>query len=231
MVWYAGILIYLWELLKLWSATIFATPFKNLDMLWLLVPVWLAWFFAEFFQEKQGTSMGNAISNAVVVMWGSIDWARQTVHLISSGAVSGFGNISLRFILAAAVLSYGILIIVMGVRGNKVIEYVGRIREVTYVFVMFTPIFYNTIPFSFKHMIAAILFFPLFYYIIEMIDWITPNPKAIEMDTESASKTGGFSEMPPLETTPEFKMPETRIPPFSPSPPFNPNSPFNPPRY
>lgn len=191
MVWYLSALAYLWTLFKLWISTIFLTPFKNMDMLWLLVPIWLGWFFAEFFQEKQGTSMGNAISNAVIVMWGSIDCTRQTIRLISAGALSGFGNISLRFLLAALILSYGIFIVVLGVKGRKVIEYMGRIREVTYVFVMFTPIFYNAIPFSLNHIIATFLFFPVFYYALELINKYTPNPKAILIDEGKEGEEGG----------------------------------------
>ena len=84
--------LYLWGLFKLWIFALFVAPFKNLDMLWLLIPIWATWFFAEFFQEKQGTSMGNAITNAVVVVWGSVDCSRQTVRLISQGVVDQYGN-------------------------------------------------------------------------------------------------------------------------------------------
>ena len=33
---------------------IFAAPFENPDMLWIIVPIWASWLFAEFFQEKKG---------------------------------------------------------------------------------------------------------------------------------------------------------------------------------
>lgn len=188
MVWYIIFGLYLWDLFKLWLHTIFTTPFQTADMLWILVPVWLAWFFAEFFQEKTKTSLGNAISNAVVVLWGSIDCARQTVHLIVTGTIANWGNIFARFSLITVILLYGIMIIILGLKGNPIIRYIGRIREVTYVFAMFVPIFYGAIPFSIKHIIAAVVFFPLFYYAVEFIDRYTPNPKAIVMDVEEEKK-------------------------------------------
>ncbi len=188
MSWYVGIGLYFFDLVKIWVHTIFITPFQTLNMLWILVPVWLAWFFAEFFQEKTGTSMGNAITNATVVVWASIDAARQTVSLMSADAVSGFFNIAARFFLILLLFAYGILIIILGVKGNRLIQYIGRIREVTYVFVTFVPVFYNAIPFSFKHILAAIVFFPVFYFAIELIDKVTPDPKAVQEDREDGQK-------------------------------------------
>lgn len=182
MSWIINILVYLWDLFKLWIHTLFVTPVQNTTMLWILVPVWLGWFLAEFFQEKTGTSMGNAISNSVIVFWGSIDWFRQTVALISERVVTGLWNIIARYALAGIVFIYGALIIFLGIKGKKVIQRTGRIREVTYVFAMFTPIFYNVIPFSINHVIATLLFFPLFYFTIELIDKYTPNPRAIIED-------------------------------------------------
>jgi hypothetical protein len=175
---------YLWELFRLWIHTIFVVPFQNTDMLWLLVPVWLGWFFAEFFQEKTGTSMGNAMSNSVIILWACVDCTRQTTRLIADNTIAGTLNIIIRFAIIIIVFIYGILLVYLGWKGNKVIKYIGRIREVTYIFAIFTPIFYNAIEFTWNHIIAAALFFPLFYFAIELFDRYTPNPKAIIEDME-----------------------------------------------
>ena len=82
--WLLNIGLYFWGLFKLWITTLFVLPFKHTQMLWLLIPIWATWFFAEFFQEKHGTSMGNAITNSVVVIWGSIDCTRQTVNMTAA---------------------------------------------------------------------------------------------------------------------------------------------------
>ena len=207
MVWYITALLYLWDIFKEWLRTIFVLPFVNMDMLWLLVPVWLSWFFAEFFQEKIGTSMGNAISNSVVILWGSIDSTRQTVKLIGEGAVQGMGNIILRFAVITAIFFYGATIVVFGIKGNEIIKKIARIREITYIFVMFIPIFYNVIPFSFNHIFAAVIFFPLFYFMIELVDKLMPNPKAIQADLE---KSSGNSNNSLLESS-SIENPVTRF--------------------
>ncbi len=194
MVFYAEAALYIWQLFQEWAKTIFVIPFQNQEMLWLLVPVWLGWFFAEFFQEKAGTSMGNAITNAVIILWGSIDCTRQTVKLLSEGTLVSTTDIVLRFGLIALIFAYGALIVILGIKGKTIIKYIGRVREVTYVFAMFVPIFYNAIPFSLNHIIAAIMFFPLFYFIIELLDRYTPNPKAVVEDLGRNKLSEGSSD-------------------------------------
>ena len=180
--WLVSAILYLWELFKVWASTIFIVPFKNTDMLWLLGPIWIAWFFAEFFQEKVGTSLGNAITNSVVVLWAGIDCTRQTVRLLAAGMFKSTAEIIFRFALLGFAFAYSITIIVLGIKGNKIIKYFGRIRVVTYAFVMYVPVFYNAIPLSWSHFFASVLFFPLFYGVIELLDHIIPDPKAVIKD-------------------------------------------------
>ena len=101
MAWYIDLIIYIWSLFKLWLSAFFSAPFRKPDMLWVLIPVWLGWLFAEFFQEKHKTSIGNAISNSIVVLWGAIDCVRQTVSFIALGVLGGFWDLFFRFFLAA----------------------------------------------------------------------------------------------------------------------------------
>jgi hypothetical protein len=196
MAWYLGILMYFWELFKEWLYAIFAVPFTNPEALWILAPIWLSWFFSEFFQEKKGTSMGNATSNATVVLWGAVDWTRQTMTLLTTAVIAGFWDVAFRVILIAAIFIYGTFITVLGIKGNKVIKKIGRVREVTYFIVIFTPILYGLMPLTFGFVLGALIFFPLFYWIIEIIDRITPNPKPIEEDVEESS--GSMTQSPSL---------------------------------
>lgn len=211
-------ILYLWNLFTLWANTLFIFPFKNTEMLWVLVPLWLSWFFSEFFQEKLGTSFGNAISNAIIVLWGGIDSIRQTVSAMAYDRMLSQQDITIRFIICGFMIVYGILIIIFGTRLNKKVKYFGRIRDVTYVFVIFIPILYGAVAFSWDHIIAAVLFFPLFYYAIELIDYITPDPRAVDEDIKEAEQP---------------RQPESsqKRPPQNPKGPSQPpsNQPVNPP--
>ncbi|NTV23303.1 MAG: hypothetical protein HGA85_02930 [Nanoarchaeota archaeon] len=185
---------YLWLLFRDWLLTIFVVPIENWQMLWLLVPVWITWFFAEFFQEKTGTSLGNAITNAVVVVWGSIDCSRQTVNLIMMKEITQIWEIVARFALILALFVYGILIVRYGIKGDPIARKLGKIRVVTYVFIMFVPVFYNAIELSFNHIFASILFFPLYYFFIEFLDYIVPDPAAVRID--NAAPSSGTKQQP-----------------------------------
>lgn len=170
---------FLWSLFLAWGS-LFIAPFKQPELLWIIVPIWLSWFFAEFFQEKKSTSFGNAISNGVIPFWVGIDWTRFLVNGLIDGTMKLSFSLFLKFFLCLVVFAYGLTIIIQGIRGKEFIRYFGRIREVTYVLVMFSPIIYGAITLSWKTLLAIILFFPLFYFIIELIDHLVPNPAILK---------------------------------------------------
>lgn len=179
----------LWGLFLDWLK-IFISPAKNLDVLWIIVPVWLAWFFAEFFQEKKETSFGNAISNGIIPLWVAIDWTRLLVNQLINGKLGFSWHLVVKFVVCGAVLMYGIMIVVSGIKRKEFIRLAGRIRVVTYILLMFTPLIYDLVELSWKYILLILLFFPLFYYVIELIDHLTPNPQSLEMDQSNKGDFG-----------------------------------------
>lgn len=186
-------LTYLAHLLNIWSS-VFVAPLKNTEMLWVIIPVYLNWIFTEIYQEKKVTSLGNAISNGTVVLWAGIDWVRYLIRGLSAGTIIFSADILIKFIIAFLVLSYGIFIITTGIRLKKITKYIGRIREVSYVLLMFTPILYNVINLTWENILTILLFFPIFYFVIEIIDRITPTPKTYE-EEEKEEKLGKEKEI------------------------------------
>ncbi|MBI5390582.1 hypothetical protein HZB02_03775 [Candidatus Woesearchaeota archaeon] len=181
----------LWELFKQWLF-IFVEPFTQFDVAWIIVPIWLAFIFAEFFQEKEGTSFGNAISNGVVSLWVSVDWMRYITGQIVRGEAVFSGMLVLKYGIAVIVLGYGLLIIIAGIQTKKMVAYVGRIREVTYVLLMFTPFVYGIIELEWNYVFAILIFAPLFYGIIEVCDRYLPTPRAMHEEKKSTPKTTRF---------------------------------------
>ena len=185
-----SVLSYIWDLTYTWLYTL-VISFTSLETVWIIVPIWLSWFFAEFFQEKQGTSFGNAISNGVIPFWVGIDWVRQvTAQLISAQINLGVLTIG-KYFLSALVMAYGLTIIILGIKKKEIIKYLGGIREVIYVLVVFTPFIYGEIEPSFIYFLSALLFFPIFYGIIEIIDRLTPEPVSLKEDEEERKSSGG----------------------------------------
>ncbi|MBI1935994.1 hypothetical protein HYS31_06145 [Candidatus Woesearchaeota archaeon] len=157
--------------------SIFAAPLKEPEMFWILIPVWINWFFTEFFQEKYGTSFGNAVSNGAIAILASIDWFRYLLRLYTDGYLSITIGFFFKLLVAISVFAYGVFVIMAGIKIKIIVFYIGKIRWVTYILVMFTPIVYNVIKLNLYTLTAIILFFPLFYWVIEVFDRITPEPK------------------------------------------------------
>jgi hypothetical protein len=177
-----GGVLWFWNFFLDWLY-IFISPIENFQVLWIIIPVWISWFFGEFFQEKHGTNLGNALSNGVIPIWVAIDWTRLLSNQLSDGIIQLTPQVVMKLGICAAVLIYGITVITLGIRGHPFAPLIGRVREVTYVMVCFTPIIYGIIVLSWSFFLGVVVFFPLFYYAIEMIDTYTPDPKALEMDS------------------------------------------------
>lgn len=172
------------DLFGVWAG-LFAAPFAkgNADILWIIVPIYISWALAEYYQEKTGTTTGNAISNGFVGLWVGIDWARRLVPSFAMTATFA-GKAAITLFMFA----YGLLIIYSGMKGRKLAVLIGRVKEVSYLMIMFSPIVYGLVPLSWNVVISIILFFPIIYGITELVDRLTPTP-AEEVEPQAARST------------------------------------------
>ena len=180
--------LYLWALFLHWL-WIFAVSFVSPNSIWIIIPIWASWFFAEFFQEKRGTSFGNAISNGVVPFWVGIDWLRQLTNQVTAAHLEFSGLLLIKYLISVIAIVFGLIIVIEGIKGTSFIRFVGRIRVVTYFLVMFTPIVYGIIDPNFMYIFSTLLFFPLFYFLIEFICQKIPEPKAMLLDGQNKKKS------------------------------------------
>ncbi|MBW2998049.1 hypothetical protein KY321_00790, partial [Candidatus Woesearchaeota archaeon] len=91
-----------------WLGIFFVYPFQDLNMLWILIPIWINFLFTDFFQEKDKTSMGNAITNGAVLLWVGIDWIRLIVNLITDKTLGFSGALVIKILICMSVISYGL---------------------------------------------------------------------------------------------------------------------------
>ena len=169
---------------------LFVAPLKNLDMLWIIVPIWGVWLFSEFFQEKKGTSFGNAVSNGATMLFVGVDWTRYVIRQLSAGNLElGVKSVTL-IVVAAAIILYGLTIIVLGIKANRLVRMIGRVRETTYFMVVFSPVIYGVENLSLRTAAVILAFFPVFYIIIEIIDRMLPTPRTFEAEEERGLEAG-----------------------------------------
>ena len=189
-------LLWIWDSFTLWLYNLFVAPFTNLEIFWILAPVYVGLFLAEFFQEKKGTSLGNAISNSVIALWGGIDFLRITVHIITTTAFTI--DTFKRIFICILIISYGLYIIYLGVKVKGITKYLGRIREVSYIIIVFAPIYYTDSKLTIQYIFGAVAFFYLFYLGLEIINQFTPDPAAFVQDLKEASSMSPSSPTPPI---------------------------------
>lgn len=176
-----------WELFLSWLE-LFIAPVDDIEIIWILAPIWISWFFTEFFQEKKGTHFGNAITNGAIPIWVAIDWTRYLVTGIEDGSITSGSHLIIKFVISGFILFYGLFVIVEGLKTKSFVHYAGRIRVITYILVMFTPIIYGVVEISWSFLISIFVFFPLFYFFVELLDKITPDSGALKVDVEGKTK-------------------------------------------
>jgi len=201
-------LIFLWELFKDWLA-LFISPFKNPEILWIIIPIWISWFFAEFFQEKKGTSFGNAISNGIIPIFIGIDWTRYLTNQLTTNIIKWSYIVIIKYSLSGLMIIYGFSIVFFGIKARQFVHFYGRIREVTYVLLVFSPIVYNIVELNWKFLLGIVLFFPLYYYLIEFINRQTPNPKIYQYDE---GQQPGQQSAWKLNASSNFRKPPYKLP-------------------
>lgn len=213
---------FLWQLITTFGSLI-AAPFQSFDMLWIIVPVYLNWVFTEIYQEKHGTSLGNAISNGVVALWVGIDWARTSVNDFTGI----WSPLLLKLLIAMVMVAYGFVIIVWGIKAKKTTKLIGRIREVTYFTLIFTPLIYGAIEFGWKVFLTALIFFPIFYFVVELLLRFVPNPATYEEEEkeelETLEKEG---KVPSSSPQPDYSSPPSSYPEYPSTYPSSPSSPY-----
>lgn len=163
---------------KRFSTILFAFT-RNLDITYSLLPVYLNWIISDYFQERKGTSLGNAASNGFTGAWVGIDWIRAAHHryLLSNN----FEFLVGKLLFALLMLGYGAIVLREAALGRKLASYIGRIRTISYVAIMLTPIVYEVVKPDFTTLLTVILFFPLCYGLAEfVIYYLLPPPKTEE---------------------------------------------------
>ena len=151
---------------------ILLSPIKHPELLWILIPVYANWIIGDIYQEHKGTHIGNAISNGFVALWVGLEWGRQLTENFTFGELSAF-----KVGLIGFLILYGLMVLIEGVRGKDVARYIGRVREITYFIITLTPVFYGFIPLSLETIISIVIFFPIFYLVVEILMRITPSPQ------------------------------------------------------
>jgi hypothetical protein len=154
-----------------WLSLLFYVPFTKPELLWVLVPIWVNLIFTDFFQEKHSTKLGNAITNGAIAIWVGIDWTRHLTEIFESFTMLFI----IKLLICLFMIFFGVFIIVQGIKGKEYVRLIARVRETSYLQLMFTLLIYGAIDLSLKFILVVLIYLPIFYLIFELIDKYTPD--------------------------------------------------------
>jgi len=153
--------ILLTEIIKL----VFA-PLNDFDVLWTLIPVYITFLIIEYLQNTDETeSFSNPVINGFTSVWVGMSWIKYLIQ----NPVDLTIYLVMRWFLALMIVIYGLLIVIWALKENDLVHYIGRVREVTYIVVMLTPIFYGFVELTFLTLLAMILFFPIYWLTLDYL--------------------------------------------------------------
>ena len=165
------------EFFKLFLALVFA-PFKHLELLWVLLPIYVSWFLAETFHEFEREDV---IFGANSCFWISMEWGRQSFSLLMLGNSYSI----LGFIAAFSMLIYGLILIYLFLKGKTdwLTRFLARNREIAFLQIVLTPLVYypqeyisllgrDLITASITMFLIFIGFIPLAYVMGEILKYI-----------------------------------------------------------
>jgi large-conductance mechanosensitive channel len=162
--------------------TIFISTLTNVEIIWITYPVYITWFAMEFLVERKEIKYSNSLANSIIFSWVSIDWLR---HLYLNNELNDYNKL----IITLLFLFLSLFILVSSIKRKKIAKILGKTGFFSYFQIMFTPFIYGIIEFNYINFLSVIIFFPLIYMAVYVIDKLLPEfveeeEKKFEEDNE-----------------------------------------------
>jgi hypothetical protein len=158
------------DIISLFQAfsTIFVSTLTNVEIIWVTYPVYIVWFSMELFIERIRFTYGHSLANSIIFSWVSVDWLR---HIYLHHEFDNYNKL----ILTIFFLSLSIFTLIASIKRKKIAKVLGRTGSFAYFQIMFTPFIYGIIEFTYINFLAVIIFYPLMYFAVYVIDRLVPE--------------------------------------------------------
>jgi large-conductance mechanosensitive channel len=148
--------------------TIFISTLTNIEIIWITYPVYITWFAMEFLVERKEFRYSHSLANSIIFSWVSIDWLK---HLYLNNELNDYNKL----IITLLFLFLSLFILISSIKRKKIAKLLGKTGFFSYFQIMFTPFIYGTIEFNYINFLSVIIFFPLIYMAIYVIDKLVPE--------------------------------------------------------
>jgi len=158
------------DIISLFQAfsTIFISTLTNVEIIWVTYPVYIVWFSMELFVERIRFTYGHSLANSIISSWISVDWLR---HIYLHHELDNYNKL----ILTIFFLSLSIFILITSLKRKKIAKILGRTTSLAYFEIMFTPFIYGIIELNLINFLAVIIFYPLIYFAMYVINRLVPK--------------------------------------------------------
>ena len=147
---------------------IFISTLTNIEIIWITYPVYITWFAMEFLVERNEIRYSHSLANSIIFSWVSIDWLR---HLYLDNELNDYNKL----IITLFFLFLSIFILIASIKKKKIAKILGKTGFFSYFQIMFTPFIYGTIEFNYINFLSVIIFFPIIYLTVYIIDKLVPD--------------------------------------------------------
>jgi len=133
-----------------------AVPFRNLDTVWGILPVYATLVLGEIYDGKM--NFGRAVVNGVMMILVGADWAWH-LSRASSWAYM-FSEMKLPWIVTATCLAIGTFTVILGVRrkDKRLATLLGHTRFSAYFLITLYPMQSRLVPWSQDALVAVLVF-------------------------------------------------------------------------
>ena len=163
---------------KSWE--ILSVSFLNQELFFILLPIYANWILSEIFFEHRLEEFGTYFSNGFAMLWILMFYGKYLAlnFSLSVGWVS-------KLILFGFLCFIAAFLMVNALKGKKIVKYVGKTREVSFLIIFATPIFYGVLNFDLTYFIACIFLFLIIETILYLLHKLIPQFKGEKLDIES----------------------------------------------
>ncbi len=162
--------------------SILAAPATHLMTIYSLGPIYLNWITSEYFREEIHPEIKEAAKNGFTGIWVAGDWVRATYgRYYDSPNPLAF---VVKLVLSALLFIYGVVLVTKAFKEEKIVMLIGRVREISYIAIMITPLVYGAVPVDWITLTAMLVFYPVFYALVELILFAVPIPGTVAFGSE-----------------------------------------------
>ncbi len=148
---------------------IISAPVFSFEVLWTLIPVYIAWVISELTFRTSRNTFESAFSNGLSGLWVGLSWSR---YLIEQGIVL---ESFIKTMLSVFMIFYGLSVMIEAAMARKAAKVWGNNREFSFLAILLTPFIYGLLEFNLVTLLAGITLFMLFCLLFIILRQVVPE--------------------------------------------------------